>query len=56
MSKQQSTVSDAGGVGQSPASRYSGEFKQDAVRLVSQEKYLFKAAAAVNVSEKILRE
>jgi transposase len=54
MSKKQTSVSDAG---RSPASRYSDEFKRDAVRLVSQEKYSFKAAAtAVNVSEKSLRE
>ena len=37
--------------------RYSDEFKQDAVRLVSQEKYSFTAAAAaVNVCEKSLRD
>ena len=54
MSKKQTSVS---GAGRSPASRYTDEFKRDAVRLVSQEKYSFKAAAtAVNVSEKSLRE
>jgi len=54
MSKKQTSVS---GAGRSPASRYADEFKRDAVRLVSQEKYSFKAAAAaVNVSEKSLRE
>jgi len=37
--------------------RYSDEFKRDAVRLVTQEKYRFKAAAqAVGVSEKSLRD
>jgi transposase len=36
--------------------RFSEEFKRDAVRLVSEEKYSFKAAAAaVNVSEQSLR-
>jgi len=36
--------------------RFSDEFKRDAVRLVSEEKYSFKAAAAaVNVSEQSLR-
>ena len=57
MRKKQNSVSDAGNVGRSPASRYSEEFKQDAVRLVSEENYSFKAAAAaVNVSEKSLRD
>jgi transposase len=57
MSRKQSMVVDSGGVGRSPASRYSEEFKRDAVRLVSEEKYSFKAAAAaVNVSEKSLRD
>ena len=36
--------------------RYSDEFKQDAIRLVTQEKYSFTAAAAVNVCEKSLRD
>ena len=57
MSKKQSTESGDGMAGRSPASRYSEEFKQDAVRLVSEEKYSFKAAAAaVGVSQKSLRE
>jgi transposase len=57
MSRKHSAVLDTGGAGRSPASRYSEEFKQDAVRLVSEEKYSFKAAAAaVNVSEKSLRD
>lgn len=37
--------------------RYADDFKQDAVRLVTEEKYSFKAAAeAVGVSEKSLRD
>jgi len=57
MSKKQIGMSDGGVASRSPASRYSEEFKRDAVRLVSEEKYSFKAAAtAVNVSEKSLRE
>lgn len=37
--------------------RYSDQFKRDALRLVSQERYTFRAAAeAVGVSEKSLRE
>lgn len=57
MSKKQSMVSVDGVAGRSPASRYSDEFKRDAVRLVSEEKYSFQAAAtAVNVSQKRLRE
>ena len=40
-----------------PRARYTEEFKRDAVRLVSEQKYSFKAAAAaVNVSEQSLRE
>ncbi len=39
------------------ARRYSDEFKRDAVRLVTEEQYKFKAAArAVGVSEKSLRD
>jgi transposase len=57
MNKKQTSVSGAGAAGRSAASRYADEFKRDAVRLVSQEKYSFKAAAAaVNVSEKSLRD
>ncbi|HEX4132598.1 MAG TPA: transposase [Pirellulales bacterium] len=56
MSKKQSTLPSDNAIGRSPASRYLDEFKRDAVRLVSEEKYSFKAAAAaVNVSEKSLR-
>ena len=37
--------------------RYLDEFKRDAVRLVTEERYTFKAAAtAVGVSEKSLRD
>lgn len=37
--------------------RFSEEFKQDAVRLVTQEKYTFQAAAtAVGISEQTLRQ
>ena len=37
--------------------RYPADFKRDAVRLVTEEKYSFKAAAkAVGVSEKSLRD
>ena len=37
--------------------RYSDDFKRDAVRLVTEERYTFKAAAtAVGVSEKSLRD
>ncbi len=36
------------------ARRFSEEFKQDAVRLVVSEEYIFKAAAAVGVSEQTL--
>ena len=57
MSKKQLSVPRSDATGRSPASRYADDFKRDAVRLVCQEKYSFKAAAAaVNVSEKSLRE
>jgi len=37
--------------------RYSDDFKRDAVRLITEERYKFKAAArAVGVSEKSLRD
>jgi transposase len=56
MSKKQSTLASGEATGRSPATRYSDEFKRDAVRLVSEEKYSFSAAAAaVNISEKSLR-
>jgi transposase len=39
------------------ARRFSDEFKHDAVRLISEERYTFKAAAAaVGVSEKSMRD
>jgi transposase len=57
MSKKASSPASNGAVVRSRKSRYLDEFKQDAVRLVSEEKYTFKAAAAaVNVSEKSLRD
>jgi len=57
MRKNRSSVADGADVVRSPASRYSDDFKRDAVRLVSEEKYSFRAAAkAVNVSEKSLRD
>ncbi len=41
----------------SRSQRYSDEFKRDAVRLITEEKYKFTAAAhAVGVSEKSLRD
>ena len=56
MSKKQTTLASNSAIGRSPASRYLDDFKRDAVRLVSEEKYSFKAAAAaVNVREKSLR-
>jgi len=57
MSKKESPpASDAMAV-RSRKSRFSDEFKRDAVRLVSEEKYTFQAAAAaVNVSQKSLRD
>jgi transposase len=40
-----------------PVRRYLDDFKQDAVRLIVEEKYSFKAAAAaVGVCEKTLRD
>jgi transposase len=57
MSKKESPPASDGATVQSRKSRFSEEFKRDAVRLVSEEKYSFKAAAAaVNVSQKSLRD
>jgi transposase len=57
MSKKSSPSSSVGAAVRSRKARYLDEFKRDAVRLVSEEKYTFKAAAAaVNVSEKSLRD
>ena len=57
MSKKRGSVSGSGPVRRSPSNRYSDDFKRDAIRLISEEKYTFKAAAtAVGVSEKSLRE
>jgi|ERR1019366_7358453 transposase len=57
MSKKESSPVSVGVASRSRKARYLDEFKRDAVRLVSEEKYTFKAAAAaVNVSEKSLRD
>lgn len=57
MNKKETSLSGGTVSGRSSSSRYSEEFKRDAVRLVSEEKYSLRAAAAaVNVSEKSLRE
>ena len=56
MSKKPTAVSGAGVEARSPASRSADEFQQAAVRLVSEEKYSFRAAAAaVHVREKSRR-
>ena len=51
-------VNPSGDAGVAPCRRrYPDDFKRDAVRLVTEEKYSFKAAAkAVGVSEKSLRD
>ena len=57
MRKKPATAPSAGAAGRSSGSRYAEEFQRDAVRLVREEKYSFRAAAtAVHVSEKSLRE
>lgn len=57
MNKKEVSVASDGPTARLRKSRYLDEFKRDAVRLVSEEKYSFKAAAAaVNVSEKSLRD
>lgn len=57
MSKKESLAAGDQTAAQSRKARFSDEFKRDAVRLVSEEKYTFRAAAkAVNVSEKSLRD
>ena len=44
-------------LGQTKRRTFSGEFKQDAVRLITDEKYTFKAAAeALGVGEQSLRQ
>ena len=50
MSKKQSTAPDDGVAGRSSGSRYAEEFKRDAVRLVSEEKYSFRAAATAGLA------
>ena len=44
MSKKQTSLSGVSGAVRSSASRYADDFKRDAVRLVSHEKYSFRAA------------
>jgi len=57
MSKKQFRATSLTTAGVVRRGRYSDEFKQDAVRLVSDEQYSFTAAAAaVNVCEKSLRD
>jgi transposase len=57
MSKMEVSTGGDGTAAPSSKSRYLDEFKRDAVRLVSEEKYSFKAAAkAVNVSVRSLRD
>jgi len=57
MSKKEVTIAGDGPAVRSRKARFSDDFKRDAVRLVSEEKYSFQAAAAaVNVSEKSLRD
>lgn len=57
MSKKQGPPAADDSAARSRKSRFSEQFKRDAVRLVSEEKYTFRAAAAaVNVSEKSLRD
>lgn len=56
MSKKESPATSDIAPGRTRKSHYSDDFKRDAVRLVSEEKYSFKAAAAaVNVSSRSLR-
>jgi transposase len=56
MSKKESLQASDGAPVRTPRSHHSEEFKRDAVRLVSEEKYSFKAAAAaVNVCPRSLR-
>lgn len=57
MSQKEASTAGGASATRSSKSRYLDEFKRDAVRLVSEEKYSFRAAAkAVNVSEKSLRD
>jgi transposase len=57
MSKKESPPASNGTTVRARKSHYSDDFKRDAVRLVSEEKFSFKAAAAaVNVSSRSLRD
>jgi transposase len=57
MSKKASLPANDDTAARSRTARFSDEFKRNAVRLVSEEKYTFRAAAAaVNVSTKSLRD
>jgi len=57
MSKKPASVASEQATQSASGKRYLDEFKRDAVRLVTQERYTFKAAAtAVGVSEKSLRD
>ena len=57
MSKKPASVASEQATQSASGKRYLDEFKRDAVRLVTEERYTFKAAAtAVGVSEKSLRD
>jgi transposase len=57
MSKKPASVASEQATHSASGKRYLDEFKRDAVRLVTEERYTFKAAAtAVGVSEKSLRD
>jgi len=57
MSKKQMSSAGDGALPAAKGRRFSEEFKRDAVRLITDEKYTFKAAsAAVGVCEKSLRD
>lgn len=57
MNKKQTLMDDEQAAQPARKRRFSEEFKQDAVRLVSEQQYTFKAAAAaVGVCEKSLRD
>ena len=58
MTRRSTKSNDVSSASVSPSGkRYSDDFKQASVRLITEEKYTFKAAAsAVNVSEKSLRD
>lgn len=57
MSKKPTSVASEQVTQSASGKRYLDDFKRDAVRLVTEERYTFKAAAtAVGVSEKSLRD